>query len=784
MAEYLRTSRAREQIKAKYRNAADLAQAVDPGYNITPALRMIADAIETVLSRPRHNLLVTTPPQEGKSSLCAVYTPLRALQLNPNRRIILATYGDSLAEDHSRTCRDIIARHGAGVVDAMTGVAVEDKLGLELSPSSSKVHSWRIAGARGGMIAVGLGSSITGRAADLFIIDDPYKNMQEADSATHRRRVDEWFASVAQTRLSPEASMILIQCMTGDTPVLRHDGSETPLRDIRVGDRIATYENGTVTTSTVLNWASQGSDDVMCIRMKSGRTVRANARHPFLTSEGTWVRVAELKPGQSLMGIASGTAPVPQPGATNLPSARGCACRTTTRPGGRADTATPPTVAVHGATSSCASGTASTTTSTTLSLPLRAADAPSAVALLTRPGCRSTGTDTSAWTTATTPESSEGCSATTATSPSGESAHPTCCEPQPTIWADEIISIEPCGVEEVFDIQVERTENFIANGLVSHNTRWHPEDLAGQIIAGEQQVEPRYRTWRHINVPAISEAGIYDSLGRGDDEVMVSARGRTRDEFEQTRRKVGERVWYALYQGSPRNPAGGLFMRAWFDNTRLPVAPDKTVATVIGIDPADSGEGDETGIVAAALAEDGTVILTEDWSGQMTADEWARRAVMLALNTGAREIAMEAYASATTYVSVIKRAWKDIHDEVVAKRTRGNYLSPIEERALSANMPFTIFKWRGRNGADAVGRSSLLRQAFETGKCKTVENKLAVFEAQAADWQAGQHQPDRVAAALIAHDRIAALSGGRVLMSVPVDGPPTAAPAWLKRRIG
>lgn len=674
MAEYLRTSRAREQIKAKYRNAAELAQAVDPGYNITPALRMVADAIETVLSRPRHNLLVTTPPQEGKSSLCAVYTPLRALQLNPNRRIILATYGDSLAEDHSRACRDIIMRHGAGVVDAMTGVTVEDKLGLELSATASKIGSWRIAGARGGMIAVGLGSSITGRAADLFIIDDPYKNMQEADSATHRRRVDEWFASVAQTRLSPEASMILIQCMTGDTPVLRPDGSETPLRDIRVGDRIATYENGTVTTSTVLNWASQGSDDVMCIRMKSGRTVRANARHPFLTSEGAWVRVVELKPGQSLMGIANGTAP--------------------------------------------------------------------------------------------------------------ESAHPTCCEPQPTIWADEIISIEPCGVEEVFDIQVERTENFIANGLVSHNTRWHPEDLAGQIIAGEQQVEPRYRTWRHINVPAISEAGIYDSLGRGDDEVMVSARGRTRDEFEQTRRKVGERVWYALYQGSPRNPAGGLFMRAWFDNTRLPVAPDKTVATVIGIDPADSGEGDETGIVAAALAEDGTVILTEDWSGQMTADEWARRAVMLALNTGAREIAMEAYASATTYVSVIKRAWKDIHDEVVAKRTRGNYLSPIEERALSANMPFTIFKWRGRNGADAVGRSSLLRQAFETGKCKTVENKLAVFEAQAADWQAGQHQPDRVAAALIAHDRIAALSGGRVLMSVPVDGPPTAAPAWLKRRIG
>ena len=823
MVEYLRNSRAREALKTRYRNAAELAKAVDPGYNITPALRMVADAIETVLSRPRHNLLVTTPPQEGKSSLCAVYTPLRALQLNPNRRIILATYGDSLAEDHSRACRDIITRHGAGVVDAMTGVTVEDKLGLELSPTSSKVHSWRIAGARGGMIAVGLGSSITGRAADLFIIDDPYKNMQEADSATHRRRVDEWFASVAQTRLSPEASMVLIQCMTGDTPVLRPNGTETPLRDIRVGDRIATYENGQLTTSTVRNWANQGPDDVLSIKLKSGRTVRANARHPFLTIKGgreVWTRVQDLRVGDTIRSVqrtgaptksgggvsATGTAiPPANPqdestllagggsgseqsalsmAATTQPSAKDCATAITGRPAGLPDTdlrRSPPETVISN------TDTGSTTTSTTDSSLSRMDAARSVSGPHQQVTDRSTGKAISASIIATRRVSSEGFSAMTAISPSPGWEPPTRRGEPLSTWSvgtDEIVSISADGYEDVFDIEVERTENFIANGAAVHNTRWHPEDLAGQIIAGEQQVEPRYRTWRHINVPAISEVGIYDSLGRNDDEVMVSARGRTRDEFEQTRRKVGERVWYALYQGSPRNPAGGLFMRAWFDNTRLPVAPDKTVATVIGIDPADSGEGDETGIVAATLAEDGTVILTEDWSGQMTADEWARRAVMLALNTGAREIAMEAYASATTYVSVIKRAWKDIHDEVVAKRTRGNYLSPIEERALSANMPFTIFKWRGRNGADAVGRSSLLRQAFETGKCKTVENKLAVFEAQAADWQAGQHQPDRVAAALIAHDRIAALSGGRVLMSVPVDGPPTAAPAWLKRRIG
>ena len=789
MMEYLRTSRARESIKTRYSNAAELAKAVDPSYNITRAIKMIADAIETVLKEPRHNLLVTTPPQEGKSSLCAVWTPLRALQLNPNRRIILATYGESLAEDHSRACRDIITRFGTGVVDAMTGVAVEDRLGLMLNPKDSKVSSWRIAGTRGGMVAVGLGGSITGRAADCFIIDDPYKNMMEADSASHRRKVDEWFSSVAQTRLSPEASMILIQCMTGDTPVLMANGLERALRDVRPGDKIATYENGMLTTSKVRNWANQGPDEILAIRLGSGRTVRANARHPFLVDEGgteVWRRADELRPGVRLLAVHGSESSAVSTGATPPPSARGCATSTTGAPGGLPDTALPPSPLSLGENATCVTGTVSTLRSTQRYLSLSTGCAQCAAARRLTRIRESTGATSSASTTVTTLVLCEACSATIATSRSDTGSHPRFSGQPLSTWSvgtDEVVEVVACGREDVFDIQVDRTENFIANGLVSHNTRWHPEDLAGQIIAGEAQIDPQFRTWRHINIPAIAEDGITDALGREPGEVMDSARGRSRTEFEQTRRKVGERVWYALYQGSPRNPAGGLFLRSWFE-TRLPEVPERTVATVVGIDPADSGEGDETGIVAGSLLGDGTVVLTEDWSGQMTSDEWARQAVTLALVTGAREIAMEAYASATTYVSVLKRAWKDIHTEAVAKRARGALLSEAEQAALLPNMPFTIFKWRGRAFADAVGRSALLRQAFETGKCKTIENKLAVFEDQAADWQAGQHQPDRVAAALIAHDRLAALSNGQVMMSVPITSGPATAPAWLKRRIG
>lgn len=526
MLDYLRASHAREALKVRYANAADLAAALDPNYIITPAIRIISTAIETVLSRPRHNLLVTMSPQEGKSSLCAIYTPLRALQLNPNIRIILCTYGDALAEDHSRICRDLIMRHGSGVIDPMTNVAVEDKLGFSLSTTSKQVSRWRLEGTRGGMVAVGVGGPITGRSADLMIIDDPYKNMMEADSVAHRRKVDEWYRSVAVTRLSPSASTVLIQ------------------------------------------------------------------------------------------------------------------------------------------------------------------------------------------------------------------------------------------------------------------TRWHPEDLAGTILGDEASLPKDQRTWRHINIPAISEEGLPDALGRDPGVAMESARGRTAEEFNNTRRQVGDRVFYALYQGSPRNPAGGLFLRSWFDPPADP--PERPVATVIGIDPADSGEGDDTGIIAAVLDQDGTIVLTEDWSAQMTADQWAHQAVMLALTTGAREIALEAYAAADTYVSVIKRAYRQLHRDAIEKRRAGAVLTGIEKAALPELPSFMVYKWRAGARVDSVGRSALLRQAFETKRARVVETKLSVFVGDACDWQAGQHQPDRVSAAIIAHDRLAELGGGRMTIGLPVDrerGRNDRAPEWLSRKI-
>lgn len=363
--------------------------------------------------------------------------------------------------------------------------------------------------------------------------------------------------------------------------------------------------------------------------------------------------------------------------------------------------------------------------------------------------------------------------------------------PLPTISTDTLLSIEPDGVAEVFDIEVGRTENFIANGLVSHNTRWHPEDLAGKIIAGERLLDNDERTWRHINIPAIAEEGIPDALNREIGEPMRSARDtpEAKRNFAMTRKQVGERTWYALYQGSPRNPAGGVFQRAWFE-PRLEGVPAWPVASIVGVDPADSGEGDEAGVIGGMLLADGRVALTHDRSGHYTADQWSTVAVTLALEMGAREIAVEGYTAAETYATNVKKAYRKIHDEAVAKYRRGEQLTPIEQRALPDIAPFTVTKWRGPSKADAVARSGGLSQALETKKCRTVEFAMRVFEEQAADWQAGQHQPDRVAAAVITHDRLAELAGSKMTIANPAKvaqgraGAPRKPPQWMTRKIG
>lgn len=139
------------------------------------------------------------PPREGKSELSMIRFPAWYLGRNPDKRVIGASYAASLAMSFSRKVRNLFD-------DYRFKYCFDAKLAF----GSKSVEAWDIEGCKGGMIAAGVGGGITGHGADLFIIDDPVKDREEAESKTYRDKTWNWYTDVARTRLEPEAAIILI----------------------------------------------------------------------------------------------------------------------------------------------------------------------------------------------------------------------------------------------------------------------------------------------------------------------------------------------------------------------------------------------------------------------------------------------------------------------------------------------------------------------------------------------------------------------------------------------
>ena len=532
----------------------DLAKELDYRTIQTPALDLIDAELMKLANTAGGRLIISVPPQEGKSSRAARVFPVWCLKRSHDMRIVIASYGQDLARKHGKFIRN--------------SIRANPQLGIRVQSGSASVSDWSIEGAKGGVLSVGVGTGLTGNPADLLVIDDPMKDRKEADSPVFRDDVWDWWTDTASTRLGPGAPVCLILCMTGDTPVLRPDGSETPLRDIRPGDEVATFtDNGEVTTSIVSNWTSQGFDDTFAVHLASGRTVRANARHPFWIigddGSGSWRRLESLRVG---MRVRCLTAPTEESsalpmGATSQRDARGCACPTVGRLDGPMGTGPHPRHMRAGERFDSRVDTESrprTMVGYSLSRAsvARSAEDTSAKSLSLRTGLRS-----SVSITAMTPALCEDCSATTATSSLLAATRLTSFGgPLSTsiVSTDEIVSIAPSGREEVFDIEVLGTHRFIANGLDVSNTRWHEDDLAGRLLSGEDK-----HRWRVVNIPAqaIDEN---DPLGREPGEYLISARGRTKREWEDIKKRVGSRTWASLYQGQPAPPEGAILKRDTF----------------------------------------------------------------------------------------------------------------------------------------------------------------------------------------------------------------------------
>lgn len=175
-----------------------LSELISKGRELqAPHLDLIDRAVIDLADGRTGRVGLFMPPRHGKSRRvrwCALWY----LMHHPGHRILIATYGQTLSDQHGRWLRDTVSAHS-------------DILGFRLRESSRSASRWDVEGTEGGLLATSVGGAATGTGADVLLIDDPVRDSQDAESLLIQERTWDWWASVAQTRLEPGGRVILIQ---------------------------------------------------------------------------------------------------------------------------------------------------------------------------------------------------------------------------------------------------------------------------------------------------------------------------------------------------------------------------------------------------------------------------------------------------------------------------------------------------------------------------------------------------------------------------------------------
>lgn len=178
---------------------AGLAKLITKGkYKYPSHIDYINNYLIDIVEKGNQRIIVTLPPRHGKSELISKYFPLWFLGRCPDKNVILASFSKSLAVDKSRTARDMFSEFGPRFFK------------LQLAKGYATASEWGIQSKNGKMFATGLHGQITGKGADVFIIDDPIKDSSEAYSPVIRSKIWDWYESTAFTRLAPNASIIIV----------------------------------------------------------------------------------------------------------------------------------------------------------------------------------------------------------------------------------------------------------------------------------------------------------------------------------------------------------------------------------------------------------------------------------------------------------------------------------------------------------------------------------------------------------------------------------------------
>ncbi|MER9685903.1 phage terminase large subunit [Mesorhizobium sp. M0139] len=166
-------------------------------FTATPQARMLCQIMEQVEAGKKKRVAVAIGPQLGKSEVLSRAFPAWAAGRDPYRNLMLGTYNQTFAEEFGGEVRTKIEspRHRAVFPEHALQKSALDLL---------------ITDKNGKTAFVGVGGSGTGKPADFFIVDDPIRSDEDAQSQLYRDKIWKWFNSVVFTRCHSKSGIVVV----------------------------------------------------------------------------------------------------------------------------------------------------------------------------------------------------------------------------------------------------------------------------------------------------------------------------------------------------------------------------------------------------------------------------------------------------------------------------------------------------------------------------------------------------------------------------------------------
>lgn len=155
-------------------------------------------------------LMVTIPPQHFKSTGSTELLPAFLLGLNPDLNIAIASYSATFAKKFNRKIQRIIDDKDYHNIFPETTLANNNFNDFNSKGYLRTAEEFEIVNASGSLKAVGRGGALTGSPVDVMILDDLYKDYEEANSPIIRQAVIDWYTTVIKTRLHNDSQELIV----------------------------------------------------------------------------------------------------------------------------------------------------------------------------------------------------------------------------------------------------------------------------------------------------------------------------------------------------------------------------------------------------------------------------------------------------------------------------------------------------------------------------------------------------------------------------------------------